>query len=194
MRALLNGRFENTAFCIFAPDGETRLSGTGRNPMVGLGVHRRPAVSTREQLAEDNKAVVKAMNAIATKHTNQAKPKDALLPDFHSFKQALNVSSGDQRILTYVVSSANEQKALKTKLKTVFNDPEILGKFHLDFSSESDTKWQEVLTGDKRGDGLILIQADEFGQKGQVLAALPLDSQPETIKSCLLYTSPSPRD
>ena len=36
VRKFLDGRFENTAFCILAPDGETQLSGTGRGPEQAL--------------------------------------------------------------------------------------------------------------------------------------------------------------
>jgi hypothetical protein len=36
VRSFLDGRFENTAFCILAPDGKERLSGTGRSPNAGL--------------------------------------------------------------------------------------------------------------------------------------------------------------
>ena len=32
VRSHLNGRFENTAFCVLAPDGETRLTRSGRGP------------------------------------------------------------------------------------------------------------------------------------------------------------------
>ena len=98
VRKLLNGRFVNTAFCVFAPDGKTRLSRAGRNPLVGLGIHRRPEVSTDEQVKIDNAKAIRAMRVIAKKYSAKADLAEALVGDFHSFKQSLNVSSGDQRL------------------------------------------------------------------------------------------------
>ena len=86
VRELLQGRFENTAFCVFAPDGKTRLSGTGRSPLNGLGVNRRPSVKSEKEAKVDNAKAIRAMNAIVKKYPAKADLSDALVSDFHSFK------------------------------------------------------------------------------------------------------------
>ena len=100
VRSFLNGRFENTAFCILSPDGKERLSGTGRSPRQGLGQGR----GVRRGEGELN-TVVPAMEGIAKKYRTKNEEEAPVLPDFHTFRQALNVTSGDQRLLIVVGAS-----------------------------------------------------------------------------------------
>jgi len=186
VRELLNGRFENTAFCVFAPDGKTRLSSTGRSPLVGLGVYRRRVVKSEKETAVDNAKAIRAVNAIAEKCPVKDDLSGALVSDFHSFKQSLNVSSGDQRLLIYTVAAKNELKVLKEGLKKVANDKNIIGRFHYDFFSEGDQKWSEIIEGESSPAGIYVIQPDEFGQSGNVMVELPFDSSADVIKSALM--------
>ena len=186
VRKLLKGRFENTAFCVFAPDGKTRLSGTGRSPLNGLGVNRRPSVKSEKEAKVDNAKAIRAMNAIVKKYPAKADLSDALVSDFHSFKQSLNVSSGDQRLLVYTVGAKNELKSLKNILQKVANDEKIIGRFHYDFFSEGDQKWSEVIEGESSPTGIYVIQPGEFGQSGNVVAEFSLDSSLDAIRTSLI--------
>ncbi len=110
-----------------------------------------------------------------------------VVQDFHSFKQSLNVASGDQRLLLYIAAPEEKQDALRKSLSPVFGDEEIIGRFHSDFFSKgSDEKWSEVIDGEQPEAGLFIIQSDKFGQAGKVLRQLPSDAKPAEVKTALL--------
>ena len=178
VREFLDGRFENTAFCILSPDGKKRLSGAGHSPRQGFGAGRS---------GEDgqNKAVIESMEKIAAKYPVKGSDSQAVVQDFHSFKQALNIASGDQRLLVFVVASKNDRERLKTSMQQVANHPDVIGRYHYDFADTNDSKWSDVITGDRNKTGIFIIQAGKFGQDGQVVAELPLNTQPEKIRSSL---------
>lgn len=178
VRELLNGRFANTAFCILAPDGKKRLSGTGRSPQMGFGLGRGGDET-------DNKAVLEKMNAIAQQYPAAGKPDDAVVPDFHSFKQALNVASGDQRLLVFSVAAQKDRAAVKKTMQQVANHADMVGRFHYDFAAALDVKWSKVIEGDRNRTGIFIIQAGEFGQDGKVVAELPLKCDAEKIRNVL---------
>ena len=183
VRSFLQGRFENTAFCILAPDGETRLSGTGRSPSMGL----RSGGGGRRGPGGGNDLVIEGMEKIAKKYRSKGAADGAVVQDFHSFRQGLNVASGDQRLLLYVVAPEKERKTLRTSLRPVLHDEEIVGRFHTDFAeSKEDAKWRESVTGERAMSGLFIIRADQFGQSGTVMAELPLSVDGVELKSALL--------
>ena len=101
VRSLLNGTYANTAFCIFDPQGEQRLSGTGRSPTQVIG----------RRLSDSNDRVIAEMKRIASQYQSKSDGV-AELQDFLSFRQALNVASADQRLLVFV----NADKAAVEKL------------------------------------------------------------------------------
>ncbi len=178
VRSLLNGRFENTAFCIFAPDGKTRLSGTGRSPRQGFGLGR----SSPEQ---QNADVIRQMNKIAVQYPERGSTLDAEVQDFHSFKQALNVASGDQRLLVFVVAPERKRKILTVSMRKVMNHPDVLGRYHLDFADKEDLEWANVIEGEKEKSGIFVVRSGAFGQDGRVMAELPLDASPVEIRKVL---------
>jgi hypothetical protein len=182
VRSFLNGRFENTAFCLLAPDGVERLSGTGRSPAMGLRAGRRGGRG-----AGGNDLVVDAMKGIAGKYSTKGKSDEIVVQDFHTFKQSLNVASGDQRLLLYVVAPESEREGLRKSLRPVLSDRDVIGRFHTDFAGEeSDADWRKVIDGATSKAGLFIIRSDKFGQKGSVMAGLPLDAESKEIKSALL--------
>ena len=67
----MNGRFANTAFCILAPDGEQRLTRSGRGPEMAL--------SRGGDLAG-------ALDKIAARYPSRGDLSGAAVPDFPSFK------------------------------------------------------------------------------------------------------------
>lgn len=181
VRKFLDGRFENTAFCILAPDGETQLSGTGRGPEQAL---RRG----RGRLDDEN--VVTKLETYASEYRTRGRPDEMVLQDFHSFRQALNVASADQRLLVYAVGPESAEEKLSQQLRPVFASKEIIGLFHLDFADrEKDSKWTSTIRKSSNRDGIYIIRADEFGQSGEVLERLDLATDPKTITGHLLATN-----
>lgn len=179
VRKFLNGRFANTAFCVLAPDGETELSGTGRGP--------EQALSRRGQGKPGDDGVIEKLEEYASRYEVRGKPEEMVLQDFHSFRQALNVASADQRLLVFASAPDSEEERLREQLRPVFSDEQIAGLFHLDFSDEEkDLKWTTNVRNSSGEPGLYLIRADEFGQSGEVLEKLELSTDPKEIRGALL--------
>ena len=182
VRSFLGGRFENTAFCLLAPDGEERLSRSGRAPWMAFG-RRGP----RGDSKANNQATITAMEKVASDYKSKGTNGFPIAQDFHSFRQALNVASGDQRLLVFVAAPKSERESLRKTLRPVLGDDKIIGRFHADFIGESgDEKWHEAVKGKGGESGIFIIQADKFGQEGKVLASLKLDAKPAEIKTALL--------
>lgn len=182
IREFLNGRFENTAFCILSPDGEKRLSGTGRSPQMGFGIRGRPVVGGPDE-KEYNQKAIGEMEKIAARYPAKAGVAAAVVQDFHTFKQALNVASGDQRLLVFTVAAKKDRAGLKKSMRQVANHPGALGRFHYDFADTVDAQWSKVVRGDRNKTGIFIIRSGEFGQDGQVMAELPLTSSAGVILS-----------
>ena len=73
------------------------------------------------------------MKKVSSRFKVKGDLKEALVQDFHSLRQALNVASVDQRVLVLVHGSKEELNAARDSLKTVANDKRIIGRFHFDF-------------------------------------------------------------
>ena len=176
VRALLNGRFANTAFCLFDPQGKRRLSRTGRSPSQVIG--RRGS--------DSNDAIIRELKATAWTYRRTGSNKDAVLQDFLSFRQALNVASADQRLLVFVNANQEQAKTLSPTLKDLFNDEEIVGRFHLDFAGEDDAKWDQSIKGSKSKPAINIIRAGKFGMDGTMMSQLPLTTSLDKLKAKLL--------
>ena len=168
VRDLLRGTFQNTAFVVFAPDGKTKLTRSGRSPNHAFG-----------------RDVIVGMAKIA----NQYKPKgtldDSTLTDYHSFKQSLNAASADQRLLVLSVASKSQQPSVQSSLQKVFNDKDVSGKFFYDMANKGDEKWATNIKGITQKSGIFIIRSGKFGTSGTVMKQLPLNSKPEAIKAAL---------
>lgn len=163
----LNGRFENTAFCILAPDGKKRLSGTGRSPRQAFRVGRSSPDG-------QNAAVIEKIEEVTAKYPAKGRKADAVVQNFHSFKQALNIASGDQRLLVFVVAAKKERSGLKKSLQAVANHSDVIGRYHFDFADALDAKWSDVTEGNQHKTGIFIIRAGQFGQDGKVVAELSI--------------------
>ncbi|MGJ8723996.1 MAG: hypothetical protein ACSHYB_05525 [Roseibacillus sp.] len=178
VRTFLRGAFANTAFCILAPDGETRLSKSGRGPSSLLG--------RRGGAADDPEALITVLKKIAGDYRAKGAASEAVVQDFHTSRQALNVASGDQRLLLLTVSSKEERRRVTKVLQAVLNDSEVVGRFHHDFAEKSsDADWAELVAGEKSQAGYFVIQADAFGQEGKVLGEFSLSATSGELKKAL---------
>ena len=184
IRKLLDGRFANTAFCLLAPDGETELSRPGRSPSSLFGRRGGGFAGSEE---EEVTATIAKLRLVAKKYEVKAESSKAVLQDFSTFRQALNVASGDQRLLLLTVSDSNGESKLTPVLKKVLNDPGVVGRFHHDFANlKTDSEWSEAVTDVSEKTGYFIIRPGSFGLDGEVMAQLPLTTNAETLKKVLL--------
>ena len=175
VRSHLNGRFENTAFCIFAPDGKTRLTRSGRGP---------------SQVFRGEADLASKLDAIASKYEPKGDVRKASVPDFNSFKLALNIASDDQRVLALIAAPKEQLPRPEKRLRALAWNPKIQGRFH--FDQESDASWQGPLS--QSGDptpGIYLIRPGTFGLEGAVSERLELDAKPEAILKALAKANES---
>ena len=175
VRSVLNGAYANTAFCMFDPQGEQRLSRSGRSPSSVIG----------RRSSDSNDRVIKEMNRIASLY----QPKSdgaAELQDFLSFRQALNVASADQRLLVFVNADKPAIEKLSPTLKKLFADKDIVGRFHLDIAGEKDREWSTVIAGVQSESAINVIRAGKFGLDGTAVSSLSMDSSLEDLKKVLL--------
>jgi hypothetical protein len=119
VRKLLNGKFANTAFCVFDPQGKRQLSSAGRSPSQGLqtrggrgrgrgGPSAKPGSGTAaEDDSHDN--VIRQMQRIAGQFKSTGESEETALQDFNTFRQALNVASADQRLLMFVMRKPSQK-------------------------------------------------------------------------------------
>ena len=176
VRSLLNGRLANTVFGMFDPQGKRRLSRTGRSPNQVLGGRG----------SDKNDEIIAAMNDVALKYRKKGQDKNAVLQDFLSFSQALNVASGDQRLLVFVNADEAAIENLSPTLQELFNDEEIIGRFHLDFKGKEDAKWANAINGATSAPAINIIRAGKFGIEGSIANRLPLTADLDEIKTTLL--------
>jgi len=190
VRSFLNGRFENTAFCLLSPDGNERLSRSGRAPWMAFSTRRGP----RGRAEDSEKVTVAAMEKVAKKYKPKGDVNTPIVQNFHSFRQALNVASGDQRLLLFVSAPEDDQEQIRKTLSPVMGDTRIVGRFHTDFiGKKGDENWEEATSGvrSRTKSALFVIQSDKFGQKGSVVKQLPVDANGKEIKTALLSANGS---
>ncbi len=177
VRSLLGGRFANTSFCIFDPTGKERLSRSGRSPSVLA--RRRAKNSTR--------SILTAMQRIAADYEPTDASEPALLPDSDTFRQALNVAAGDQRLL--IVVTTDERKT-RESLREVLSDEEVVGRFHTDLIDEDvDADWAKSIEGERRAPGILIVRSGQFGLEGTVMRQLPEKAGAKDIKKALLESN-----
>ncbi len=179
VRALLNGRFANTAFCVFDPQGKKRLSRSGRGPS-NLGTPGRGG-----QPSDDS--VIREMKRISSRYKNRGDSGDIVLQDFNTFRQALNVASADQRLLVFAKVDKDKRGDVENTLQQVFADEDVVGKFHLNFfDDEQDKDWYKKIKGaNSRQTGILIIRSGQFGLDGELLKRLPDSASTAEITKAL---------
>jgi hypothetical protein len=153
---------------MLSPDGQEKLTRSGRGPQMSFGKGSEIAQAER----------------IAKQYRTTADLREAVVEDFHSFRQALNVASADQRVLVVVSGPADKLETARKSLRSVASDPRIIGRFHFDF--ESKTAWTKTTSGHDGETGIVVIRPGEFGLKGEVLSQIPLNSDNNRILDTLI--------
>lgn len=185
VRELLHGSFANTAFCVLAPDGERQLSSAGRSPASLFGSRGGRFSGAPE---EESKRTIAQLQVILKDFPPRKDASQAVVQDFHTFRQALNVASGDQRILLLTVASPERRSDLLPTLKKTLNDGKMIGRYHHDFAEgEGDKNWAEQVAGEKTDakSGYLIIRPDRFGLKGEVVTHLPLTASAGELSAAL---------
>lgn len=165
----LQGKFGNTVFVIFAPDGETMLTKVGKSPRMVFG-NRKP---------------YRELERIADRYSPRDPEGLPVLQDFDSLKQALLTSSADQRLLIYSVGLDATSGANTEPLREIASDPELRGRFHFDQSGAIDRDWTDAVSGADEEAGHFVIRPGKFGLEGTVMAHLESEVQTEDFKDVL---------
>tara|TARA_Y100001934_G_C12385099_1_gene795115 strand:+ start:8041 stop:8637 length:597 start_codon:yes stop_codon:yes gene_type:complete len=136
------------------------------------------------------------MTEIAGRYNVRGNLNDALVEDFHSVKQALNVASADQRVLVLVAGAEEKLELLRKTFREVANDPAVIGRYHFDF--DAGIEWLSKVSGAESSKRIFMIKPDEFGLDGEVLEELPLEAEPAQILASLekarrAFTSSTPK-
>lgn len=169
VRGYLRGSFANTAFCILAPDGETRLSGSGRSP---------------SQVFRTTEGFVEALEKISKDYPAKGDLDQAPLPEYPRFELALNVASADQRLLVLIAGQGDALSKAEKQLRPLAWDETVQGRFLIDV--DSGATWQEPLgLVSDAAEGIYVVQPGTFGLKGEVVAKLALDAPHQTILEAL---------
>lgn len=166
VRSHLGGRFENTAFCVLAPDGEQRLTRSGRGP---------------HQVSRDFDGIA----AIARRFRPEGDPADSRVPDFGSFALALNVAAADQRLLVLIAGGGRQVAAAEKRLRAVAWSEEAIGRFHYDHETDA-ANWSKVVSGRGAGEpGVHIIRPDPFGLEGEIVESLPFAADRDRVGEAL---------
>ncbi len=158
---------------MLAPDGQKWLTKASRGPEHVFG--RRSATQQLQQFA--------------IQYPAKADRREAIVQDFHSFRQALNVASADQRVLVLVYAPSEEVSRLRKSLKPVANADQVVGRFHFDF--ETSSEWIEKIEGANDKPGIFIIAPGEFGLKGKLLQRLPIKTHSPSLTAALLRANRS---
>ena len=153
LAATFRGRsveLENSVFCIFAPDGKTRLVRAGRSPHM---VFRGAPEDAEAQMAAE-------MKKIAAKY--KAKSAARKLPVLKDLRLAVNVASCDGLPLAIAVGDKNAQAV--TKLAW---DKKYAGQ--LLWVTVKDAAALKGIKGVDRKAAVVVVQPDAYGLKSALL-------------------------
>ena len=166
-----SGQLENTTFAILAPNGKRQLTAAGRGPFHAF----RGATN-----------MAAGMKRIAAQHpgAEEAARTDIRLPLMKSLDLALNVAAADGLPLAVTVADSKEQlDRLNQSLVQVAWSPELAGQ--VVYASVVDIKELKPVTGVREGMGILVVEPDQFGLSGKVMAQFAPDESRETIRLAL---------
>jgi hypothetical protein len=159
VRELMDGELLNTAFAVFAPDGQTRLTTKARSVRLAFG--RR---STETGLLQ-----------IARRYPGRDLDDPPLTPDFSSVREAVNIAACDERPLVIAWGKdENDRKAIEAQLRALAWSSEFVGRVHWDLSVGEGFR-DYVPNGTAGTRGVIIVQPEPYGRTAQVIGAIDLD-------------------
>ena len=162
---------ENTTFALLAPDGKTRLTRAGRG--------------TRGIFA-DAADMARTMNNLAARYkaSNDATTASPLLPITLDARLGLDVAASDGLPLLVVLSNNDEARSvLEAKVSELAWGKEFIGRFT--YATAATAKDLKSVTGLTGQDGVLLIEPDAFGQKGQVLKCVRAEDVTDQLAAAM---------
>ena len=172
---VMEGELLNTAFGIYAPDGETKLTPTARSPRMLFG--RRSAAAGLRNIADDYPGV----------HDDEP----AHTPDFTSTRESINIAACDSRPLVIAYGPDVETcAAYEAQLRALAWSPEFVGRVHWDFTHETDDDFRALVPDAPEGAaGILIVQPEPFGRSAHVIGTLnadaPLTEQREALQEAI---------
>ena len=159
IRELLNGRLANTACTVLAPDGKSRLSGSGRS------LH---------QLFGD-RFIEAELARIAKQYPGRNMDELPLTPDFTAVRESVNMSACDGRPLVIAwASSETERAAMEKQLRPLAWSEEFIGRVHWDMTVGD--SFRSLIPNSLAGEsGVIVVQPEPYGRTATVIGAIDLD-------------------
>ncbi len=162
-----SGELENTVFTILSPDGKRQLARASRGANQTFG---------------DVARMTSTMKRIAAEYTAKKTGGSPELPRIANVRLAVNIAACDNQPLVLVFSpDAKARRELETRLTALAWDERFLGQFV--YATASTAKELSNLEGVKIEAGVLVIQADQFGLKGKVLAQTSAKTREELIQS-----------
>jgi hypothetical protein len=161
-----SGELENSSFAILDPDGKKKLTTSGRSP--------------RRQYAD--------ANALAEDLTRLAKPfaakvQPSALPSVANVRLAIDIAAADNLPLVILVGEGATREALLDKVAPLAWGKDFVGRFTY-VLADSDKDLVRV-TGAKPKAGLIVVEPDQFGLAGKVLAQAGTEATPDELRAAL---------
>lgn len=160
------GSLENTTFCLLGPDGETRLSGSGRGPLAVLDTIRvaggcgGTSGSATERFADVLREAGRPFRCEAS---------IASLPLCHDLRRALIVAAcDDQPLVVAVAAEESQREAQRRALAELAWSEEFVGRFQ--YAVVADRAELRLVHEAPAGDGVFVVQPGLFGLRGDVVA------------------------
>ena len=165
-----SGELENTVFAILSPDGKRQLARASRGADHTFGDAARMA-----------ETMTRIAGAYAVKHAGGPPPE---LPKVANVRLAIDVAACDNQPLVLVFSpDAKVRQDLEERLAALAWSDQFLGRFV--YASASAAGELADIEGAKAEAGILVIQSDKFGLKGQVLTRAAAAIPQEELIACL---------
>ncbi len=163
-----SGELENTVFTILSPDGKRQLVRGSRSARHSFGTAGRMA---------------QGMNRIAGQYSATAAVDG--LPAVANVRLALDVAACDSQPLVVVLArDADTRHRLEDRVRTLAWDRAFLGRFV--YATAQDASELSTVLGDKPAAGVLVVEPDKFGTRGNVVSRADADATLEALAECLL--------
>ena len=174
-RGRAGGELRNFGFCVLSPDGTKQLRRSDRGPNF---------------FYRDSNEMAADLRQIAGQYSGKTTPKELkpTVPQMKSVRLGINVASCDG--LPSVVAVGKDQDELdrlKQKLSDVIWDEELAGKFI--YASTTNLDDLNIVAGAKSKTGILVIEPDVYGMKGQLIKAIDADVSNIDLRKILFDTA-----
>jgi hypothetical protein len=166
-----SGQLENTTFALLSSDGRRKLTKAGRGP---FHAYRGSA------------GMAAGMNQIAAQHRprKQVRPANAQLTLMKNLDLALNVAAAEG--LPLIITVATQRQGLdrlNEHLVPVAWSDSVAGQFI--YASVLDQQELKKISGVDSDDGIFVVEPDQFGLSGKVLAHSSIAVNRDKLKTLL---------